>query len=189
MPPHLRRCGSPALRREPFCYYHHPPRPPKSREQPEFFSRFDLPMPEDRSAIQALIGLILQRIATGCLDSKRAGLLLYGLQIASSNLPKDPQKPIESVEEVTEDPEFGLLAPESEIDADEVEVVQVDEARLGRGPRPRRSRGRQTCRPCIGRHPARSRMVAKTSPKNPGHRSRTTSGQIRLDPSIGGDRG
>jgi hypothetical protein len=112
------RCGSPALRREPFCYYHHTTRAPKSAPAlRDTLSTFDLPIPEDRSAIQAAIGLILQRIAHGQLDSKRAGLLLYGLQIASTNLPKPAATPIESVEELTLDPTHGLIAPESELTA------------------------------------------------------------------------
>jgi hypothetical protein len=45
-------------------------------------------MPEDRSAIQLAIGEVLRRIASNDIDPHRAGLLLYGLQIASLNLPK-----------------------------------------------------------------------------------------------------
>ena len=120
------RCGSCCLRREPFCYYHHTTRRPAPKHgscrpemEPEMLdTRFELPIPEDRSAIQAAIGIILQRIAAGCLDSKRAGLLLYALQIASSNLPKQaaaaPLTPFESVEEIVLDPDHGPLAPIAE---------------------------------------------------------------------------
>ena len=82
-------------------------------------SEFDLPLPEDRSAIQASIGIILQRIASNDLDPKRAGLLLYGLQIASLNLPKQQQnedkEAPEVVHEIIMDPELGTLAPQTEI--------------------------------------------------------------------------
>jgi len=120
------RCGSKCLRGEQFCYYHHTTRRPAPKhgscapqpEMPDTMSRFDLPLPEDRSAIQAAIGIILQRIAGGCLDSKRAGLLLYALQIASSNLPKQaaapPLTPFESVEEIVLDPDHGPIAPVAE---------------------------------------------------------------------------
>src|ERR1700735_2237910 len=114
------RCGSPCLRQEDFCYYHHttrrPVHDPRTREDRY---AFDLPMPEDRAAIQLAIGQILLRIAHNQIDSKRAGLLLYGLQIASTNLPRDPkptrksQDPYEPVpqpiEEITTAPEQGLL--------------------------------------------------------------------------------
>ena len=113
------RCGSICLRGEPFCYYHHTTRRPAPRQSLGKKSSFDLPLPEDRSAIQASIGIILQKIASNDLDPKRAGLLLYGLQIASLNLPKqqlhrDEDAP-EQVVEITTDPELGTLAPESEI--------------------------------------------------------------------------
>src|SRR6202035_54761 len=79
-------------------------------------STFHLPLPEDRSAIQASIGEVLQRIASNEIDPRRAGLLLYGLQIASLNLPK-PQREtrLETVEEITTDPELGTLAPRAEV--------------------------------------------------------------------------
>ena len=96
-----RRCASPTLRGpagpENFCYYHHTTRVPireTRTHRADLDSRqarlasFDLPLPEDRSAIQHAIGQILIRIAANQLDPRRAGLLLYGLQIASLNLPK-----------------------------------------------------------------------------------------------------
>ena len=113
------RCGSICLRNEPFCYYHHTTRKPAPRRSLGRKSSFDLPLPEDRSAIQAAIGIIIQRIASNDLDPKRAGLLLYGLQIASLNLPRQqPQRDEDApevVEEITTHPELGTLAPEFEI--------------------------------------------------------------------------
>ena len=113
------RCGSICLRGEPFCYYHHTTRKPAPRQSLGRRSSFDLPLPEDRSAIQASIGIILQKIASNDLDPRRAGLLLYGLQIASLNLPKqqrdqDEDAP-EQVHEITTHPELGTLAPQTEI--------------------------------------------------------------------------
>jgi len=110
------RCGSKCLRHEPFCYYHHTTRKPRTGPPlRDTHSTFDLPLPDDRSSIQAAIGLILQRLAGGGLDTKRAGLLLYGLQIASMNLPKPSLTPIESVDEVIEDETHGPIAPIAEM--------------------------------------------------------------------------
>ncbi len=109
------RCGSICLRGEPFCYYHHTTRKPAPRQSFGRKASFDLPLPEDRSAIQASLGIILQKIASNDLDSRRAGLLLYGLQIASLNLPKQKEEAKEPVHEITTDPEHGTLAPETEI--------------------------------------------------------------------------
>jgi len=111
-----RRCGSPCLRNEAFCYYHHTTRKPvapsdlaarKARS-----TNFALLIPDERSSIQAAIGEVLQRIAANEIDVKRAGLLLYGLQIASLNLPKPNPKAelAEQVEEIVLDPTYGPLA-------------------------------------------------------------------------------
>ncbi len=123
-----RRCGSPCLRGEPLCYYHHTNRQPAEtpRARRSRLATFDLPLPEDQSAIQHSIGQVLQRIASNDIDPRRAGLLLYGLQIASLNLPKPPassrnakpsresQSQPEIVEVIVHDPNLGPLAPESE---------------------------------------------------------------------------
>ena len=45
-----------------------------------------LPVLEDYESVQMAIMQVLQKLTTGHLDRKTAGLLLYGLQIASSNL-------------------------------------------------------------------------------------------------------
>ena len=117
------RCGSPCLRHEDFCYYHHTTRRPVQdpRQRRANQPHFDLPMPEDRAAIQLSIGEILRRIARNDIDPRRAGLLLYGLQIASTNLPRNPKATsntredgTQPIEEITTDPEQGLLAPQSE---------------------------------------------------------------------------
>jgi hypothetical protein len=123
------RCGSPCLRREPFCYFHHTTRPPVTPAQVAARAArradFALPMPEDRAAIQLSIGEVLQRIAANQLDPRRAGLLLYGLQIASGNLPPQAAaRPLsalaesaarELVEEIEHDPELGTLAPQANL--------------------------------------------------------------------------
>lgn len=112
------RCGSPCLRGEELCYYHHTTRKPVTgaRRRRSRRSAFDLPLPEDRSAIQSSIGQVLQRIASNDLDSRRAGLLLYGLQIASLNLPREasPAPAADTVEELILDPALGPLAPRAE---------------------------------------------------------------------------
>src|SRR5471032_1249276 len=112
-----RRCGSRALRRQNFCYYHTANRPPvqNPRLRKQERNEFDLSDPADRTALQLSLGEVLRRIASNQIDPRRAGLLLYGLQIASGNIPKpkSDERP-RTVEEVVEDPEFGLIAPEEE---------------------------------------------------------------------------
>ncbi len=120
------RCGSPCLRGEPFCYYHHTTRRPAANphQRRARHAAFTLPLPEDHSAIQASIGILLQRLAANHIDLRRAHLLLYALRIASANLAKaqpqqrpDPQP--DHVEQVIAHPDLGPLAPQSEFDAPE----------------------------------------------------------------------
>jgi hypothetical protein len=136
-----RRCASPCLRQEEFCYYHHTTRRPVAdpRQRRSRRSTFDLPHPEDRSAIQSSIGEVLRRIASNEIDPRRAGLLLYGLQIASINLPRPTRTARQSsyngrsrysgstirdeedipettlVEEIVIDPKLGTIAPRAEV--------------------------------------------------------------------------
>lgn len=122
-----RRCGSPSLRNENFCYYHHTTRSPKppAFHDPFLFppneTNFVLPHPEDSSAIQHSIGEIINKLANNALDPRRAGLLLYALQIASMNLPKakPSDNPSHTVEEITLDPVLGPLAPIGEVGSNE----------------------------------------------------------------------
>jgi hypothetical protein len=121
------RCGSICLRGEEFCYYHHTTRKPAQNPRARRGRRrtFDLPItdPNDRTGLQSTIIEVLRRIASNDIDPRRAGLLLYGLQIASINLPK-PQtaqrgrkiEEPETVEEITTHPELGILAPKADID-------------------------------------------------------------------------
>jgi hypothetical protein len=121
------RCGSICLRGEEFCYYHHTTRKPAQnlRERRSRRSTFDLAVtdPNDRTGLQSTIVEVLRRIAANDIDPRRAGLLLYGLQIASLNLPKlqtaqrgrKIEQP-ETVEEITTHPELGILAPKTDID-------------------------------------------------------------------------
>lgn len=71
------------------------------------------PEPQDRSAIQHSIGQILNKLAGNEIAPGRAGLLLYGLQIASLNLKKerkpDTSDPAEPVCETSITPSSACL--------------------------------------------------------------------------------
>ena len=70
-----RRCGSPALRGEPFCYYHHTTRRPAPRHRGvnPAHAVFELPAIDDRPGVHFALAQILNRIATNQLDHKRSG--------------------------------------------------------------------------------------------------------------------
>lgn len=105
------RCGSPALREEDLCYYPH-----ASRSEPQLAGRngyFMMPRIDDRPAIQVALYDILSRLSQLDIEPKRAGMLLYGIQIASSNLGRHEKSAVNTepvVEEIVSTPFLGNLA-------------------------------------------------------------------------------
>lgn len=77
------QCGSPALHDQDLCYFHDQQRRSAARCAE---SVIDFPFPEDADSIQSSIALVMRGIVAGTVDRKTAGLLLYALQIASTNL-------------------------------------------------------------------------------------------------------
>jgi hypothetical protein len=68
---------------------------------PEF--AIDLPFLEDISSIQLAIARVIGALANGSIEPKRAGLLLYGLQIAAQNLPRQQITFKDTVSEIAQD--------------------------------------------------------------------------------------
>jgi len=83
------RCGSPALRDQQFCRFHKCCRPATvdvsiSAAVPP--APFLLPVLEDAPSIQLAITQVCEHLLEKRLDTKKAGILLYAMQVASSNL-------------------------------------------------------------------------------------------------------
>jgi hypothetical protein len=82
------QCGSPALRHRRYCFFHDQTR----REQAKIAAsasaqrKFDFPLLEDANSVQVALMKVIQMLASGSIDHKTAGLLLYALQTASANL-------------------------------------------------------------------------------------------------------
>jgi hypothetical protein len=99
------RCQSPALRDQKFCYFHDRCSPAQidvstSAQFPP--APFFLPVLEDAVSIQWGITQVCEHLLNRRLDAKKAGVLLYAMQIASSNLPRmqdDKNKKAKSKEE------------------------------------------------------------------------------------------
>jgi hypothetical protein len=86
-------CGSPALRRNRFCYFHklhHEERIELNTDRARRRRNvtLELPVLEDANSIQVSLMQIMRLIVAGQIDGKTAGLLLYALQTASANLPR-----------------------------------------------------------------------------------------------------
>ena len=73
-----RRCGSPALRGEEYCYFH------DTIENPS--GSYSLPFPEDATSLQYGVMMVIRMLISGHVEIKRCWALLYALQIASANL-------------------------------------------------------------------------------------------------------
>jgi hypothetical protein len=92
------QCGSPALRRNHFCFFH------KRWQETRIVlnanrarrgrAALDLPVLEDANSIQVSLMQVMRLILSGQIDPKTAGLLLYALQTASSNLSRTNFEPI-----------------------------------------------------------------------------------------------
>ncbi len=83
------QCGSPALRRRRRCYFHDRMLDGKNRfteNQVKPRPLFSMGLLEDANAVQVALMQVLQLLGSGQMDYKMAGLMLYGLQTASSNL-------------------------------------------------------------------------------------------------------
>jgi hypothetical protein len=65
------------------------PRPPLAPRAP-MRSRIAMPDPLDRKGIQATLHQIIQALAAGHISARRAGVLLYGIQMSLSQAPQAP---------------------------------------------------------------------------------------------------
>jgi hypothetical protein len=139
------QCGSPALRRNRFCYFHK-----RHHEQRIAFNAdrlhnnltkdarrrrniaIDLPVLEDANSIQISLMQIMRLIVAGQLDTKTAGLLLYALQTASVNLSRTSFEPnrynvILDPAAVGKTPLGESIWDDSDFEEDEEEETDEDE--------------------------------------------------------------
>lgn len=87
------RCKSPSLAESAYCYFHSRlhQRHASFRYTPQTRGylipgqHIELAPLEDRESVQVALSVVINALATGQLDSRRATALLYGLQLASTN--------------------------------------------------------------------------------------------------------
>jgi hypothetical protein len=129
------QCGSPALRRNRFCYFHKRYQDERIRLNADRRRRgtatFFLPVLEDANSIQMSLMQIMRLLLTGQIEHKTASLLLYALQTASTNLRLTKFDP--RVHEVILDPRDSRNSPLDtrdlwdDEDFEEEEEDEVDE--------------------------------------------------------------
>jgi len=93
------QCGSPALRRNKFCFFHKRWQTERiqltaSNHKRRAARGFDMPVLEDANSIQITLMQVMRMIVSREIDSKTAGLLLYALQTASFNLRHTDFEPV-----------------------------------------------------------------------------------------------
>lgn len=88
-------CGSPALRGERFCFFHHPTRrrapsrtERQSRQRERNLARraVTVPLPRNQAELLASLTQVMSLIAANQIDLHRAGLLLEALKTAGNAL-------------------------------------------------------------------------------------------------------
>ena len=132
-------CGSPALRKHPYCYFHEHFHQERIRLTAEITRdsppTFEMPTLEDANSIQAALCQVMRLLVSRQIDPKIAALLLYALQTASANLRRTDFQPV--VNNVVFDPIQASETPleskvwndddfdqeDNEEDADRNEVV------------------------------------------------------------------
>ena len=95
------RCKSPSLTDGLWCYFHHRLHQRHTAFRPTAASRgylipgqhIQLTALEDRESVQVALSVVINALATGHLDTRRATALLYGLQLAATNSSRIQSEP------------------------------------------------------------------------------------------------
>lgn len=90
------QCGSPSLRDGKFCYHHQECRPERVtvKGADGKASEILVPVFEDAHSIQTMVRQVVMLMLEDKIDDKKAGRVLYALQIASANLKRmEAEKP------------------------------------------------------------------------------------------------
>jgi hypothetical protein len=124
--PSGRQCEAYALKGENFCYFHG--RLHRAAKKPvNIMDSIEIPVLEDRCAIQLAITQTLRAIVNNTIDRHRASLLLYGLQLALQSVDrKNYAIGYSTVQALSQTPDGDELALDVE-DEDEDEKDGKDE--------------------------------------------------------------
>jgi hypothetical protein len=107
------RCHSPALRGKAYCFYHHNLHRLGDPARPE--ANLLVPPIEDARGIQIALSRVLTALNSPYMDTRRAGLLLYGLQIATHLTRRASAPSLDEVVRTCEEADGDTLAPEKTI--------------------------------------------------------------------------
>jgi hypothetical protein len=150
------RCKAPSLTGGTWCYFHHRLHQRHTAFRSTAATRgylipgqhIELNVLEDRESVQVALSVVINALATGQLDIKRATALLYGLQLASNNAASLQTRPYapDIVRAVEPSPEgLDLAEPGATLDTEDLYHFSDEERRAGR--RRRRRIHRRTNQP------------------------------------------
>jgi hypothetical protein len=107
------KCKSPALRGRVYCYFHDRLQRFEQDGRRDEREPLFLPSIEDARGVQMAITQILAALGSGRLETRKAGLYLYGLQLATQLLAQLPEpSPQEMVRTLTTDEDGNYIAEE-----------------------------------------------------------------------------
>ncbi|MGA9529846.1 MAG: hypothetical protein WBS24_17165 [Terriglobales bacterium] len=122
------RCGSPALRTQRLCYFHHH-NPPACVEVYENelnrSGELSLPVIEDPSSILVVVQRITELLLKRMIEPRTAGLLLYGLQIAATSIASMEARDLD-LKNVIIDPETAETAGEADEAARQAAIAEAN---------------------------------------------------------------
>ena len=130
------QCGSPALRDQPYCYFHaicHR----KGKDAISYLEELEtamLPTLEDANSVQLGLAGVMRQLVKRQIDHKTAALLLYALQTASANVKQtsfepEPTRVVIDPESVKQRP-LGATAW-STVEEREYDEVENDDVKGG----------------------------------------------------------
>jgi hypothetical protein len=132
------QCHAPSLTQAPYCYFHTRLHQRHTAFRPTPATRgylipgqhIELDALEDRESVQIALSVVINALATGQLETRRATALLYGLQLASMNsasLELKPHAP-DVVRTVDSSPEgLDLAEPGITVDLTPIDLTQYND--------------------------------------------------------------
>ena len=119
-----RKCSAPALRGTPYCYFHTKLHN-TAKQKPNPMDSIEIPVIEDRCAIQVAIAQVLKALISKSIDNQRASILLRGLRLAAQNVDRTnwaiPIRTINALTRTRDGDEIGQELTNDEYDDDDDE--------------------------------------------------------------------
>jgi hypothetical protein len=130
--PSGKKCASPSLSQQDFCYFHHNKRnqklPSRKSGEPSTLTHH-LPQLEDPDTILTALSDVILALGANRIDPRRAQILIYGLQVASqhSRHVYHPSS-LETVRDAYEDEDGALVGPRRQrYDTADIVINEDDE--------------------------------------------------------------